>query len=560
MKRFYASFLSSLPGSSPPDLTGKGKKSNVKLILPSKVFLFAAFASLRDNTSPLNPYSHSLKFLYSGIRKTIINFVLPSNLFLFAILASLRELLNPHSRQWKRLCFMKWFYTFFLSLLCSSFSVSNAAAQDSLTLALANIASGRSHNQVMIGSKMPPSMINNIVNYWLKKMNTGDLKGKALVLDFWHQYCSVCLGQFPKLVELQKQFGDQLLILPVTFQSKSSVLSFFRQRKKMGKPVTLPSVVEDTLLHKFFPHDSDPHEVWIDDEGVVQAITGHLEITASNIKKLINHDPLNLPVKKNQVDFDPLKPLLAGNNGGPDTAFFFRSVIAGYIDSIPSENYQSSNEKHTTIFMQNSTIDVLYKEAWYNTDTSMTVLENDIRCKRIIFEKADSSRTIYMDEAYNRGYEAYNNFCSRHLYTYQLILPSSRTVPEAYRCMIKELDAFFNISSFVERRKITCLALVQAGNAGKFISSGNSPALYFSADEAIAIITNKPVKELIRTLNSYYDIPFVVDQTGYPGNIDITLNYSSRDLASINADLKEHGLALIPVEQELDMLVIKDGK
>lgn len=46
------------------------------------------------------------------------------------------------------------------------------------------------------------------------EIKMGDLRGKAVVLDFWATYCKPCLEEIPHLKELQKKYGvDSLQIV-----------------------------------------------------------------------------------------------------------------------------------------------------------------------------------------------------------------------------------------------------------------------------------------------------------------------------------------------------------
>ena len=48
----------------------------------------------------------------------------------------------------------------------------------------------------------------------LKKLIT-DNKGKVIVVDFWQDFCIVCKKEMPRLIELKKKYGDDLVAITV---------------------------------------------------------------------------------------------------------------------------------------------------------------------------------------------------------------------------------------------------------------------------------------------------------------------------------------------------------
>ncbi len=44
-------------------------------------------------------------------------------------------------------------------------------------------------------------------------------KGKLIILDFWSTWCGACVQAMPELKQLQKQFSDSLMIIPITADS-----------------------------------------------------------------------------------------------------------------------------------------------------------------------------------------------------------------------------------------------------------------------------------------------------------------------------------------------------
>jgi thiol-disulfide isomerase/thioredoxin len=59
------------------------------------------------------------------------------------------------------------------------------------------------------------------LHFTLKDMNGADVKlasfkGKVILLNFWATWCGPCKAEIPSLVELQAQYGDDLVILGVS--------------------------------------------------------------------------------------------------------------------------------------------------------------------------------------------------------------------------------------------------------------------------------------------------------------------------------------------------------
>lgn len=48
------------------------------------------------------------------------------------------------------------------------------------------------------------------------RVRLSDLRGKVVLINFWTTWCAACIGEMPVLVELQKRFGDELVILGIS--------------------------------------------------------------------------------------------------------------------------------------------------------------------------------------------------------------------------------------------------------------------------------------------------------------------------------------------------------
>ena len=61
------------------------------------------------------------------------------------------------------------------------------------------------------------------LNFTLKDMNGVDVrlesfKGKVILLNFWATWCGPCRVEIPHLIELQEQYGDDLVVLGVSIE------------------------------------------------------------------------------------------------------------------------------------------------------------------------------------------------------------------------------------------------------------------------------------------------------------------------------------------------------
>jgi peroxiredoxin len=105
-------------------------------------------------------------------------------------------------------------------------------------------------------------------------LKLSDLRGKAVVLNFWATWCPPCKVELPWFVDLQKQYGPQgLQIVGISEDEggKEKVAAFV---KEMGVNYTV-AVDDDTVSRKYGDVEDLPTTFYIDRSGkIVQFAMG----------------------------------------------------------------------------------------------------------------------------------------------------------------------------------------------------------------------------------------------------------------------------------------------
>lgn len=80
--------------------------------------------------------------------------------------------------------------------------------------------------------------------------NSQDWRGKVVLVNFWATWCPPCLAEIPALVELQKRYGDQLLVVGISEDTLpvEAVKSFGAERG-----INYPIVMSTPELQQRFP-------------------------------------------------------------------------------------------------------------------------------------------------------------------------------------------------------------------------------------------------------------------------------------------------------------------
>lgn len=409
-----------------------------------------------------------------------------------------------------------------------------------LAIALIIVIKDVNAQGLQIGDKVPNIEIKRLLNYKSESEELKNLIGsKALLIDFWFSTCTSCFESFPIIDSIQKEFQNELNVLLVTFETKQTTINVFNKIKRVSH-VKLPLAFSDTLLALIFPHNSAPHEIWIDKAGIVKAITDHRSITRKNVRLLIDGADLDLPVKKDNMDYSGRLPLISELNLQKTLKYSFFSSHQHGIPALIGL-YIDSEDGFLKAIAQNFNFKDLYMVA-YNQ------FGKDFNYNRIVVDSLIEIRLRQQNDSTNA-------FCYERWWK-----DTSKT--QALHDMQQELDQIFNINSNTEIRNMPCIVLKEIGSLSRFKSLDPSEraALYLENDTMH--LRNVNLKYVIQNTFNYGNSPWspyqFIDDTGYTGGVTIDLPKVFESIIQLNEYLKSVDLEVSFEYRLLDVIVVKE--
>lgn len=399
-----------------------------------------------------------------------------------------------------------------------------------------------------IGQAVPSDLVLEMVNYHAPTARLSDFKGKLLILDFWATWCGNCKAAMPKLDAIQKEFGDQVQVLLVnstsTRDTEEKVKAYFeRWRNQDGSRFGLASVVNDTGLSTLFPHRLIPHVVWISPDGIVKATTSADQVTRENIRKMLAQENAHLAQKK---DIDMTRPLFSGEELPAGNMLHYAILLKGWVEGVPSGNrLRRSGDIVNGAALTNTPLLTMYQVA-------KRALYPELGAKGIVLAVQDSARLLR-----EKSNLPPDKWARENAYSYDLVVPAEKA-DALFRFMLDDLNKYSGYHAALEPREQECLLLVRKGRHDKLKTKGGKPENSLFNKEAPSL-RNMPLTALVGRLNSSSLPHLVVDQTGYTGNVDISLDPAANDLASLRRELQKYGLDLVQKKYKADVLVLREN-
>lgn len=424
-------------------------------------------------------------------------------------------------------------------------------------IAQENIAANSGQQAIQTGQTVPDVSITDIHNYKAKTASLSDFKGKLLILDFWATWCSPCVAMIPRMDSLQKQFGDKIQFLSVTYQKATEVMPFLEKlEKQKGRHFDLPVVVEDKELHKLFPHRTLPHYVWIGADGKAKAITESTELTSANIREIIEGQRALLTNKRQYMGqkYNPYQPLFSiASHFGKDH-ILVRSVLSGFNEDIAGGGSYVDVANQDSIYFRRIT---LYNVSMPRLFQIAAGGSKPFSWNRTIIKAKDLSklRSAASGQAYRDWLKDGNGYC------YELVVPAGKA-DKAYEIMWNDLSNYFTDYRIeIHNEEMDCLALQSTGDYSKVISKGGVPGSEFSFTGCT--ITNRKfgLSLLVNQLATLYMQTLatpILNETSLEEPVDLKIDAPLNNVEAVNKALSAYGLRLVNVKRKLEVLIISD--
>lgn len=412
------------------------------------------------------------------------------------------------------------------------------------------------------GRKSPEFVLKNLINFSKKEARLSDFKNKWVILDFWGLGCSSCFESFPHMNALQKDYKENIQVIMIGLEDpKNLIRSVYRKYEEKESLELMVSF--DSSIFKRFDIYSCPHIIIIDPKGIVRAIT--FKLTSESMGLLLQGLSPYLPhtytryskqkEEKYVFPYDDSRPLLLNNNGGADSNFIYRTLIAEWNEHMRpyggSYNIERSINATGGLQIIAHTLREMYNLAYF--DFLGPIATYDSNYGKVFHEPLlQISDTTLFSNLREDG--------SLRRYCLSLVVSRKNRAVNWYKKVLQHtLEDYFGYDVAIETRKMPCWELHFKNDSSIIKLKTKATKLSLSGDPTQLICKNIPISTLVKILAGKYsqELSFV-DCTNYSGNIDISIHALLSSFDDFRLGLEREGIILKKEEREMKVIVIRD--
>ncbi len=118
------------------------------------------------------------------------------------------------------------------------------------------------------------------------RWRTADLRGQALVLNFWASWCEPCREEMPSLEKLAQMHPVRLRVITINYKESPRAIAQFKEKTQLQLPAVMDA---DGALAKTYGVRIFPSTVLIDSQGKVRSVVrGSLDWAGPQGQRLIS--------------------------------------------------------------------------------------------------------------------------------------------------------------------------------------------------------------------------------------------------------------------------------
>lgn len=410
-----------------------------------------------------------------------------------------------------------------------------------------------------VGDKVPDYFFKDMMNYKLRSAKLSDFNNKHIILDFWSVWCGDCVELLPKIEELQKIHNDSLQFLGIAFEFiAGETKKFLSKHKNSNKEITLPTAIIDTnkdsSFIQLFQVSGLPHEVWINDEGIITNITDQFAVNNENIQRFLKNEPIKAFEKKLKYFLKDDDDFLINKSQFNRTS---GSAFSNYLDTLWSTDSRNvippGVNSIDRVFFINTTLENLYLNAYGWIHDSF--FKDPNRNKRIVVTPKSQYKTWREINPNSTAIEM-NDFLFNNLFCYELILNGKQSLSTAATKMINDLDNYFNYNSRFSESDLMVYDLAIDSNT-KFIESVSKNKNIIIRNDTI-FLSGYSRNEFISFLNSKVKEYIINDDTSKDDvKLDMAIPVRYKSVDELNQILGQKGMKLFSCFKKMKLLFLE---